>query len=225
MEKYWAPLTRVVDSLVVECDAKHYTSVLEVGPGQVPFPRATTQIDVTPCVRRDVETLSLDMDTQSIPKPDQVFDFVYCRHVLEDIQNPDFAFHEMVRTSKAGYIETPSPLVECTRGVDAVACHQMFCGYHHHRYIVWTEQADNSLHFLPKLPLLEYLYIPATEGTGLRQPQYWNNYYKWDATKPAKCVVYKHGVNFRIMSDYGNLLQRGIEQSMRATDELFALFI
>lgn len=54
----------------------------------------------------------------------------------EDIQNPDFAFSEMIRVSKEGFIETPSPLIEVTRNVDANDLTRAFCDYIHHRYIV-----------------------------------------------------------------------------------------
>lgn len=219
MIKHWAPIESVVQHWTDVCATNGFTSVLEVGPGSVPFVPATAQIDVVPCKRQGVETLMLDMDKECIPKPDSHFDFVYCRHVLEDIQNPDFAFAELTRTAQAGYIETPSPLVECTRGVDAPGGSSLFCGFHHHRYIVWTETEDNSLHFLPKLPLLEHIVVPAAEQQSLllQQPAAWNNYYTWDATRPAKCVVYKHGLNFTIMDDYVNLLNRAVLQSYQAT--------
>jgi len=38
--------------------------------------------------------------------------------VLEDIQNPNFAISEIFRVSQKGYIETPSPLIEITYGVE-----------------------------------------------------------------------------------------------------------
>jgi hypothetical protein len=219
MIKHWTPIPSVVKHWSDVCTAKAYSQVLEIGPGTTPFPAATAQLDVVSCARQGVETFMIDIDRECIPKPDNHFDFVYCRHVLEDIQNPDFAFADITRAATSGYLETPSPLVECTRGVDAVTGSSLFCGYHHHRYIVWTQSEDNSLHFLPKLPLLEHLVVGVAEAHSLdlQQSRFWNNYYMWDASRPAKCVIYKHGVNFTIMSDYVNLLNRAVEQSRIAT--------
>jgi ubiquinone/menaquinone biosynthesis C-methylase UbiE len=47
-----------------------------------------------------------------LPYEDKEFDFVYCRHVLEDLIYPFRVIKEMQRVAKAGYIETPSPMAE-----------------------------------------------------------------------------------------------------------------
>jgi hypothetical protein len=218
--KHWAPLNGIAEYWNELCAARGYRQVLEVGPGCVPFAAATAQIDVVPCVRPNVQTWRLDIDTDVIPVDSQFYNFAYCRHVLEDIQNPNFAFAELARVSSAGYVETPSPLVECSRGTDSPVNATHYCGYHHHRYIVWTEVEDNSLHFLPKLPLLEHIVLSAVHENEaqLGSAETWNNYYWWDASRPPKCVIYKHGVNFTIMNDYETLLTRAITQSLHATE-------
>ena len=49
---------------------------------------------------------------ENLPFADSEFDFVYCSHVLEHVDNPEAACRELMRVAKRGYIETP------TRGKD-----------------------------------------------------------------------------------------------------------
>jgi len=49
----------------------------------------------------------IDIDFDIFPFSDDTFETSYSRHTLEDIQNPNHAFNEIVRVSKRGYIETP----------------------------------------------------------------------------------------------------------------------
>src|SRR5260370_17414930 len=46
------------------------------------------------------------------PYPDKHFDFSFCAGTLEDVRDPIGACHELMRVSRAGYIETPSRLRE-----------------------------------------------------------------------------------------------------------------
>lgn len=153
----------------------------------------------------------------SFPYPENMFDYVYSRHVLEDLQNPDFAFQEMIRVATSGFIETPSPLIECTSFVDNTDI--PFRGYIHHRYIVWTEMDTNTLCFLPKLPLIEYLYLQVANVQGLIQnPLYWNNYYMWNPKNKPNYKIYKHGINFNIITEYPKLLEKAIKQSIQYSE-------
>jgi ubiquinone/menaquinone biosynthesis C-methylase UbiE len=45
---------------------------------------------------------------ESTPFTDKEFDFVYCSHVLEHLDDPAKACEELMRIGKRGYIETPS---------------------------------------------------------------------------------------------------------------------
>jgi len=76
------------------------------------------------------------------PFPDKMFDFVVCSHTLEDIRDPIWACSEIVRISKAGYIETPSRLWEQTKRGSGVV------GEGHHRWMV--EVQDNRILFYGK---------------------------------------------------------------------------
>lgn len=209
MQKYWAPLGTIRDYLELKCRA--YTRIVEVQPGSVPIPFATDRIDYS--------VDKIDLDTTVLAYPDQSFDFLYCRHVLEDLQNPDFAFREMARISQNGFVETPSPLVECTRNVDTGPLASFYCGYNHHRYVTWTESATNTLCFLPKMPIIEHVNFELSSDTlaRLADPYMWNNYYEWNPDQPARYKIYKSGLDFSALHDYVPLLNHAIEESIKTT--------
>lgn len=68
---------------------------------------------------------------------DKQFDFSICSHVLEDIRDPIWVCSEIIRVSKAGYIEIPSRLYETTFNLEA----KNLAGASHHR---WLVDLDNS---------------------------------------------------------------------------------
>src|SRR5437660_717275 len=114
--KYWAPNQRVLDYLtneVIPKDAK----VLDIGPGHAPFKRANVSVDFVDVTGVD-NLVKCDLANEPLPFADKEFDFVYARHILEDMYNPFPLIKEMSRVGKAGYIETPSPIAELGRGVD-----------------------------------------------------------------------------------------------------------
>lgn len=84
-------------------------------------------------------------DRSPWPYPDKFFDFVICSHILEDVRDPIWVCQEMSRVGKAGYVETPSSLLELTSGLNPGKEGKMWVGYLHHRWIVLKE--DNSLSF------------------------------------------------------------------------------
>ena len=211
LNHYWAPIKEVTDYVNSLCD--NYKDVLEIGPGTVPFKSANRFIGYN----EKVDYLKVDIDTTIFPFEESEFDFIYCRHVLEDIQNPDFAAKEIFRTGKHGYIETPSPMAEITRGVES-----NYCGYIHHRYIIWSYL--NTIYFLPKYPLVEYINNNEKLVNLLNSnPFYWNNYCFWN--KETKIIVYKNGVNMEIREDYVNLINRALNESILTTDELIQIVI
>jgi hypothetical protein len=210
--KYYSPFTDIVQFLVdrySDC-----VNVLEIGPGYVPFPLATVSIGFNEKIEKYIE---IDIDNTPFPFEEKEFDFSYCRHVLEDIQNPEFAIKQFFKCSRQGYIETPSPLIEISRGVESPD----YCGYIHHRYIVWND--IDTVYFLPKYPIAE----TATKNPRLIEiannyPIYWNNYILWD--KPMQTVIYRNGVNMEIRKDYANLLNRAVSESIESTNRFACLF-
>jgi hypothetical protein len=126
--------------------------VVDLGAWARPLPRADFVIDAMPYesrgtlgkVHEGVERFTpaswIRRDLcarEPYPFPDKHFDFAICSHVLEDVRDPVFVCSEMSRIAKRGYVETPSRLVEQTRGVESNA----YCGYCHHR---WYVELENS---------------------------------------------------------------------------------
>jgi hypothetical protein len=220
MEQFWKPNNDVIGLLVDMCKRKNYTKILENGPGITPFPLSTHFIDIDPNIEN---TISIDIDFDRIPFEDNDFDFCYARHIFEDIQNPQHAFAETIRVSRNGYIETPSPLIECLKMVDGLSRQSNinYCGYIHHRYLVWTERDTNTLYFLPKYPLIEFLIYPTDFYNQMldiaKEKLFWNNYYLWNVERKPNIVVYRNGVNFNILDDYTTLVMRAIKQSAEHT--------
>lgn len=206
-KKYWAPIEPLVQWLCnrLPADAK----VLEIGPGYVPFPRATMFVDYRPIPVPDDKNISIDLDVTPLPFPDKSFDFIYCRHVIEDLYNPFLLLNEMSRVGKSGYIETPSPIAEMCRGIDGAS--PPFRGYHHHRNVCWNH--DGELRLIAKYPIVEYVRFSEEDITNwLRQgPKLWNTHYLWNDK-----IVWKHirsGPDFVITRDYSKILKDAMDQS------------
>ena len=101
--------------------------VLDVGSGDNPHIRADVLCDAaarSAGERRGGFDLIVDgrpflyTDARRIPVKDKAFDFVICRHVLEHMEEPEVLLEELMRVGKAGYIETPSALMEKLYGWD-----------------------------------------------------------------------------------------------------------
>lgn len=191
-------------------------TVLDVGPGRAPFPRATQSVDFEDWPGA-VNLVKCDFSSEPLPFADKSFDFIFCRHVLEDLYNPFLLLKEMARVGKAGYIETPSPLAEIGRGVDGSS--PTFRGYHHHRFIVWN--VDGQLRFVTKFPVIEWMeYDDAAIVHFLREgPKYWNTYLMWQ-----DCIDHKHlqcPLDYDICQDYQKVLTDAANFSMESTDKFW----
>lgn len=79
------------------------------------------------------------------PFADKSVDLVICSHTLEDIRDPLWVCHEMIRVGKRGYIEVPSRIWETCRGHEPG-----IAGLSHHRWLIDIDQEGNSIAFLPK---------------------------------------------------------------------------
>lgn len=210
---YWHPASDVIDYL--NASIPKGARVLEIGPGTVPFARADVFVDFV-----DVDTvpagklIKCDVANEPLPFADKSFDFVVCRHMLEDMFNPFPICAEMSRVAKAGYVETPSPLAELCRGVDGGA--PSYRGYHHHRFVVWDD--GERLNFVSKYPLIEHLTLQEDKlASALRSgPRYWNTYYLWSDEMRVKHV--QSPLNFDIPTQYPSVLNDAMNQSMAATD-------
>ncbi|MDQ6605119.1 MAG: methionine biosynthesis protein MetW [Actinomycetota bacterium] len=125
--------------------------VLDVGGGASPFPRADWVIDLQPFEDRggyglppdpEAERFSAETwvqrdicDREPWPFADRQFDFSICSHTLEDVRDPVFVCSELIRVSRAGYIEVPSRLEEQSYGFQGP-----WAGWGHHRWLIDAEE-------------------------------------------------------------------------------------
>ena len=93
--------------------------VLDVGCGAHPFPYATMLVDLhTEKSEHRQEELRTDgksfqvADINHLPFKDKSYDFVFCSHVFEHVDNPQSACEELMRVGKRGYLETPSLMTD-----------------------------------------------------------------------------------------------------------------
>ena len=229
INRFWKPNEGVLKMVEGTCVTKGYKRILEIGPGFVPFSLATDFIGCNEKMKPE-DYVDIDIDKDLFPYEADTFDFIYCRHVLEDIQNPDFALREITRVCRGGgYIETPSPLIEVTKGVDASPLTDKYCGYIHHRYLVWSSIERNEIYFLPKYScILDHIFeFEEEQKPVLYQyinnfPVYWNNYFVFSLQ--PKVIMYKNGVNFNIGSngsmvqEYIALVRKAIWESIENTN-------
>lgn len=220
---HWSPVPEIVEHLAAKYKGKR---VLEIGPGHVPFPAATHCVDWQDAapVLFPMDVRKIDVNRQPLPYADLTFnsyeewDFVYARHVLEDMWNPFHLIAEMSRVGKAGYIETPSPICELTRGVDGNS--PPYCGYNHHRWLVWT--GDGELRFISKFPYVEYLNFAdnAVREQMLRSSaRYWNTYHLWEGEMKVRHLQCPH--DFAMPQDYGAMIINAMAQSKQETDTFY----
>lgn len=132
-------------------------NVLDVGGASAPFKRANTIIDFVqfesintaqakgPGVIQFSKSTYISHDICSRepwPINDKEFDFSICSHVLEDVRDPIWVCSEIIRVSKAGYIEIPSRLYETSFNLEI----KNLAGASHHRWLIDLDKND-SLRF------------------------------------------------------------------------------
>lgn len=214
---YWYTNPIILRYLISSCLEKKLENILEIGPGSIPFPLAKTFIGYNERVK---DFIDVDLDKQKIPFANKEFDFTYCRHVLEDIQKPDDALSEIIRVSKHFFIETPSPLVEITKGVDSRSYSNLYTGYIHHRFIIWSDFEKETVYILPKYGFIENaLFISDTIRKKInyilnKYPVYWNTYFI-NRSNNTKIVFFNHFDE----KEYCNLIHTAIITSIKSTND------
>ena len=155
-----SPLSRadfVLDFLPWEFEGKQEPKLREIWPQ--PYFSKETWIQHDICSRA------------KWPFEDKQFDFVFCSHTLEDIRDPIWVCQEIIRIGKAGYIETPSRIIESIRGIER----SRYCGYYHHRWL--CEISQDGIEFMFKPAQLHcYNRFHLTVGPSLARK---TNRYSW----------------------------------------------
>ena len=200
--------------------------ILEAGGWFIPFYKATHVVDLMPYETRGgvlhLDPLPGERFSKStwhqvdflkprfkLPFPDKFFDFSVCGHTVEDLADPSGLLDELLRVSKAGYIETPSRLSEQTIGVrDRMTNAQ---GHPHHHWIVESE--NNHLLLSRKdasllgslrqhaVPLRTYESIVAKKPASPIMSFYWDGDFSWgilstdDAIRRARTLVSSYRIS------------------------------
>lgn len=203
----------IKNKIVTYFDLNNDKTILDIGGCKnYKFSLSTIIIDMFEDKEKNI--YKVDIDFEKFPFDNKSFYFSFCRHTLEDIQNPINAFNEIIRVSNKGYIETPSPLVELTKNVNRV-----MAGYNHHRYIFWSDKETNTLFFIPKYPMVELCLLNKKNNYILNTyPVYWNNYYIFDEKHKPNIFMFRHEINFN--TDYINILNIAVNKSIEYSNYL-----
>jgi SAM-dependent methyltransferase len=146
--------------------------ILDVGGGHNPFHHVThvVEIDLTEgterCGNRLLVPKSAKLivgDVASLPFQPRSFDFVYASHVLEHVVRPESACQELMRIGFAGYIETPSPLLE--QGL--ALTEKEPSGTWVHKWLVF-QAGPNLVVFEPKTPETVSQFCSCPDGAFIR---------------------------------------------------------
>jgi ubiquinone/menaquinone biosynthesis C-methylase UbiE len=204
-KRYFEPIKQVVDYVESKAEGK----VLELGPSLRPFAKANYFCGHSEEEKNRLKNYSVcDFSSQVFPYKNKEFDFIYARHVVEDLYNPKHFLNECKRVAKAGYIENPSPLVENTKYIESDKSY--FKGYHHHHSVVWSKGNDISI--LHKYPIIDCIQINIDSEKILEDPYMWNNYFLW--SDDFSITHYEHEKNFNTVKDYPNLLAKSINEGI-----------
>ncbi|SRR5579871_1071584 len=173
--------------------------VLDVGGGGSPYFRADYVLDFTPFsdakptlagkpARFTQKTwIQADIcERRPWPIADKFFDYVVCSHTLEDIRDPIWVCSELSRVAKAGYVETPSRIVEQTIGVES----PNYAGYTHHRWLL--SEKDGVIEFRLKVHRLHSLpeaIVTRLDGRRAINPKYSIFQYEWRDEVKAREVI------------------------------------
>ncbi len=190
----------ILEGAVVGCE-----TVLDIGSGPAPFPHATSLCDLytedTVHRRGNIRTDNLPFvvaDVHELPFEDQSFDFVYCAHVLEHVDDPISACKEIMRVGKKGYLETPNFMKD-----------MLFCQTAKMHHLWHTVGMGRSLFFFE---------FTRRETRGVRN-RWWNDMIFGKSHHPLQDVFMKNqdvfntmflwdgGFDVCVVDQYGNMTQ------------------
>lgn len=132
-------------------DIPEGAKVLDVGSGGYPFFRATHLADMFPggtthrveALKRDERPFTV-VDIHALPYSDKSFDFVFCSHVLEHLDDPGRAIRELCRVGRAGYVEVPTRLSDVMFNFTRLPNHHRWHGLNQTGTLLLTEWTDRE---------------------------------------------------------------------------------
>lgn len=151
LEKRSAPVmnTWEFQNKVMQWDIKPTDLVLDIGSGGWPFERADHLADKFPEeTTHRTETIVRDkrpffeVDLEYLPFKNNAYDFVFCSHVLEHMDNPGQAMRELMRIGRRGYIEVPTRLSDVMFNFTRIKNHHRWHGHLAGNTLILTEWND-----------------------------------------------------------------------------------
>lgn len=129
--------------------------VLDVGFGGWPFKRANHLADRYPeetshrmeAIARDSRPF-IQVDIEKLPFRGSAYDFIFCSHVLEHLDNPGQAIRELMRVGRRGYIEVPTRLSDVMFNFTRLTDHHRWHGLVLGKTLVlieWNERERRDL--------------------------------------------------------------------------------
>jgi len=193
--KYWDRNEEINNYLLKQ--TKDLESVVNIGSVNCSFENANITID-------NLHECTHKINIEESELPHSNYDFIYCRHLLEDLKKPELLLSEIKKKAKAGYIETPSVYAECCKAIDFDNNINQI-GYAHHNFMLWTD--NKTLFILPKVKEFIKDIDQKLLRSHLQDPFVWNNYYLFNE------------LNYIILSysskeEYLQLLQRAFEVTL-----------
>jgi SAM-dependent methyltransferase len=177
--------------------------VLDVGSGDKPFWRADVIVDKyldddqqrhSGSMFYDKRKMFIKADVENLPFKNKVFDFVFCSHLLEHVENPDKAIRELTRVSKRGYIEVPSGIVDMFKPFPP---HLWFCSYKddiltflqkEKRKNYFLENTEKFGKFIYDNPLFQYLVTKYQDNIFIRF--FWKDSVKFKVIRVKDPFIY-----------------------------------
>lgn len=194
--------TKTRDEIIRDIPSDAY--VLDIGGATEPFKRADVLMDIVPWEQVKLRAAKGPGDIsfskssyiqhdicarEQWPIADKAFDYSLCSHVLEDIRDPLWVCSEIIRVSKAGYIEIPSRLYETTIGLEV----KKLSGASHHRWLI--DLFDGKLRFTFKYMHIHSKRVNRNKGS-----------YNKDNPEMYLCLEWSDSFNY-----YENWLNSGKE--------------
>lgn len=193
----------------IRFNIKEGDKVLDIGCGVDPFPLAThlTDLYLEETSHRP-EGSRIDEDPRPFvvstiertPFKDRAFDFVYCSHTLEHLEDPAAACEELMRIGKRGYIETP------TRMSDIVFNFTRLTGHH-----LWhITLVENTLVFLPwrKAERRDTMYNELFELGHASEPNPFQRFFNQHRDLFSNMFLWEHEFDYIIVRRDGSIMTR-----------------
>lgn len=108
---------------------RKYKLILDIGPSKNPIKSSTHLLDYIDNSKIFPDKVFVCHDinkSESLPFEDKYFDFIFCSHVLEHVDNPINLLNEINRIGKSGIIIVPTKLSDNLYSIDATKFNDVY---------------------------------------------------------------------------------------------------